>query len=72
MPREPIYMKVDIGGDVVRREAEVEVLLYDRAGKAAVTHMRPRLRPGEILVERLGMIPEIVTDPAFAKSYASV
>lgn len=56
-------MNVSIGGEVVRREAE-PVHLYDRTGKPIATHMRPRLLPGEVLVDRLGTYPAIIQEQA--------
>lgn len=63
MSREPLFMKVDIEGDVVRRQAE-PIHLYDQAGRAVATCMRPILRADEMLVERLGTFPKIVKVPA--------
>jgi hypothetical protein len=53
-------MKVEVGGVIVTRPGVVDVLLYDRTGKPTVSHMRPQLLAGEVLVERLGRIPAIV------------
>jgi hypothetical protein len=53
-------VRVQIGGDVVRREAEVEILARDVMGRPTISHMRPKLYAGEILCERIGMIPVIV------------
>jgi len=58
--RVPPMLSVEVGGAVVRRPGEVHVLQYDAAGKPAVSHMRPKLLPGEILRERPGRIPEII------------
>jgi hypothetical protein len=63
MQREPLYMKVAIGGDVVRREAE-PLHLYDNRGRLIAVRMRPTVRPGEILVDRLGTFPAIIQDVA--------
>lgn len=63
MLREPPYMKVSIGGDVVRRQAE-PLHLYDSTGRIVATCMKPSLHPGELLVERLGAIPKIIREVA--------
>ena len=60
MKREPLYMKVDIGGGVVRRQAEPHHL-YNEAGHPVATYMRPIVRPGEVLVQRLGTFPKIIS-----------
>ena len=61
MDRKAPALRVQIGNEVVLRCGEVEVLARDVAGRPAIMHMRPQLRPGEILCERLGDIPLIVT-----------
>jgi hypothetical protein len=53
-------MKVQIGGDVVRRVGEVEVIARDHTGRPTISRMRPQLYPGEVLVERIGTFPAIV------------
>lgn len=58
--RQPVMMKVEIGGDVVRRVGEVVILARDKAGRPTISHLRPQLLAGEILRERLGRIPEII------------
>jgi hypothetical protein len=63
MSREPLFMKVDIDGDVVRRQA-APLHLYDRTGRIIATYMQPQLRSGEILVERLGTFPKIIREVA--------
>jgi hypothetical protein len=63
MQREPLYMKVSIGGDVVRREAE-PLHLYDNRGRLIATRMQPAVRPGELLVERMGTFPKIIREVA--------
>jgi hypothetical protein len=63
MDREPLYMKVEIGGDIVRREAE-PLHLYDNRGRLIATRMRPSVRPGEVLVDRLGTFPKIIREAA--------
>jgi hypothetical protein len=63
MSREPLHMKVSIGGDVVRRVAD-PLCLYDRTGRIVATYMRPRLEPGEILQERIGTFPAIIQTTA--------
>ena len=57
---EPVMMKVQIGGDVVRRVGEVEILARDHTGRPTISRMRPKLCPGEVLCERLGTFPAIV------------
>lgn len=61
---EPVMMKVQIGGDIVRRAGEVEIIARDLAGRPTISHMRPQLYPGEVLVERLGTFPAIVRSEA--------
>lgn len=61
---EPVMMRVQIGGDVVRRVGEVEILARDHTGRPTISRMRPTLQPGEILVERLGTFPSIVRGAA--------
>ena len=58
--RQPVMMKVEIGGDVVRRVGEVEIIARDLSGRPTISHLRPQLLAGEILRERLGRIPEII------------
>ncbi len=56
-------LRVQIGSEIVLRRAEPNVLECDeQTGRATVVHLRPQLRPGEILVERMGDIPLIVAD----------
>ena len=56
-------LRVQIGSEIVLRRAEPQVLQCDDlTGRAIVVHLRPQLRPGEILVERMGDIPLIVVD----------
>ena len=56
-------LRVQIGSEIVLRRAEPQVLeCDDLTGRATVVHMRPQLRPGEILVERMGDIPLIIAD----------
>jgi len=57
---EPVMMRVQIGGDVVRRVGHVEVLACDLEGRPTISHMQPQLFPGEQLVERLGTFPAII------------
>jgi hypothetical protein len=54
------YMKVYVGGDVVRRRAEVRVVACDLSGNPLAIEMRPVLNRGEILCEHIGMIPSIL------------
>lgn len=63
MSREPLFMKVDIAGEVVRRQAEPHHL-YNERGQLVATCMRPIVRPGELLVERLGTFPKIISEMA--------
>ena len=58
--REPLLMKVEIGGAVEHRQAE-PVQLYNEAGLPIATYMRPIVRPGEGLVQRLGTFPTIIS-----------
>jgi len=62
--REVPSLRVQIGSEIVLRRAEPHVLERDFSGRPTVVHLRPQLRPGEILCERLGEIPLIVCDPA--------
>ncbi|WP_305821375.1 hypothetical protein [Massilia brevitalea] len=56
-------LRVQIGSEIVLRRAEPNVLeCDDLTGRATVVHLRPQLRPGEILVERMGDIPLIIAD----------
>lgn len=56
-------LRVQIGSEVVLRRAEPHVLECDElTGRATVVHLRPQLRHGEILCERMGEIPLIVVD----------
>jgi hypothetical protein len=54
-------MRVEVAGAVVSRPGQLEVLLYDRTGRPTISRIRPQLLPGEVLVERAGMIPQIVS-----------
>lgn len=63
MEREPLFLQVEIGGEVVHREAE-PLHLYDERGQHVFTRMRPVVRPGEILVDRLGTFPRIIQELA--------
>lgn len=58
----PPMMRVQIGGDVVRRIGQLEILERDVDGRPTVSHMRPAIYPGEFLVERLGTFPAIIKD----------
>lgn len=55
-------LRVQIGSKIARRRAEPHVLERDLTGRPTIVHLRPQLRPGEILCERMGEIPLIVTD----------
>jgi hypothetical protein len=55
------YMKVAMGGDVIRRRAIVSVIGHCFGGPD-IEHARPQLHEGEILCERIGMIPLIRQD----------
>lgn len=56
-------LRVQIGSEIVLRRAEPHVLECDElTGRATVVHLRPQLRPGEILCERMGDIPLIIAD----------
>lgn len=62
MERTVPSLRVQIGSEIVLRRAEPQVLERDQAGRATIVHLSPQLRPGEILVERLGDIPMIIVD----------
>lgn len=63
MDRPVPSLRVQIGSEIVLRRAEPRVLeCDDLTGRATVVHLRPQLRPGEILVERMGDIPLIIAD----------
>ena len=63
MDRQVPSLRVQIGSEIVLRRAVPQVLeCDDLTGRATVVHLRPQLRPGEILVERLGDIPLIIAD----------
>lgn len=55
-------LRVQLGSEIVLRRAEPQVLERDLTGRATVVHLRPQLRPGEILCERMGDIPLIIAD----------
>lgn len=55
-------LRVQVGSEIVLRRAEPHVLERDATGRATIVHMSPQLRPGEILVERMGDIPLIIAD----------
>jgi hypothetical protein len=57
-------LSVEVDGRVVSRPGQVEVLLYDHTGRPAVSHLVPRLEPGEMLVERIGTFPAIIRTSA--------
>lgn len=61
--REPLLMKVEIAGAVVHRQAE-PLYLYNELGQLVATCMRPIVRPGELLVERIGTFPKIISESA--------
>ena len=63
MARPAPTLRVQIGQEIVLRTAVLEVLARDASGRPTIGRMRPQLRPGEILCERLGDIPMIVTEP---------
>jgi hypothetical protein len=52
-------MSVELDGEVVRRPGTLDVMLYDCTGKPVASRLRPQLNPGEVLRERVGMIPVI-------------
>ena len=63
MERPVPSLRVQIGSEIVLRRAEPQVLESDDlTGRATVVHLRPQLRPGEILCERMGDIPLIIVD----------
>ncbi len=55
-------LRVQLGSEIVLRRAEPHALERDLTGRATVVHLRPQLRPGEILCERMGDIPLIIVD----------
>jgi hypothetical protein len=38
------------------------VLKHDSTGRPTISHMRPKLEPGELLQERPGRIPAIIQE----------
>ncbi len=63
MDRPVPSLRVQIGGEIVLRRAVPQVLeCDDLTSRATVVSLRPQLRPGEILVERMGDIPLIIAD----------
>ena len=57
-------LRVQIGSEIVLRRAEPQILEQDLVGRVTVVRLRPQLRPNEILCERPGDIPVIITDPS--------
>ncbi|TQK10231.1 hypothetical protein [Herbaspirillum sp. SJZ107] len=55
-------LRVEVGGQIVRRVGEVEILAHDPLGRPTIARMRPQLLAGEVLRERLGTIPEIIQE----------
>ena len=62
MTRPAPTLRVQLGQEIVLRAGVLEVLARDASGRATIGRMRPQLRPGEILCERYGDIPMIVTE----------
>ncbi len=62
--RDVPMMRVEVNGAAERRPGVLDVLQYDRTGKPTLSRMRPQLLPGEVLVERAGQIPIIVSEAA--------
>lgn len=60
MTRQAPSLRVQIGDEIVLRRGSVEVLACDIEGRPTIMHLRPQLRPGEILCERLGDIPLVL------------
>lgn len=58
----PPMLKVEVGGQIVRRVGEVEILARDPLGRPTISRMRPKLLAGEVLRERLGTFPEITQE----------
>lgn len=58
--RAPVFVRVEIDGKEERRQAVPHVLLYDHKGLPQVVATRPELAGDEQLIERLGMIPQII------------
>lgn len=63
MLRDPVFVRVEIDGREERRQAE-PFYLYNSAGQLVATALRPTLRVGEQLVERLGTYPKIIRETA--------
>jgi len=62
MSRPAPSLRVQIGQEIVLRTAVLEVLARDASGRPTIAHLSPEVRPGEILCERMGDIPMIVTE----------
>ena len=63
MQRDPVFVRVEIEGREERRQAE-PLHLYNSAGHLIATALRPTVRLGEFLVERLGTYPKIIRETA--------
>lgn len=59
--RQAPQMRAELAGVIVTRPGVLQVL-QSVDGKPTVSRMVPQLDPGEQLVERLGMIPEIIKE----------
>lgn len=66
MDRQAPSLRVQIGEEIVLRRGELQVLERDPSGRPTVVHLRPQVRPGETLCERLGDIPLIVSEAQYA------
>jgi hypothetical protein len=58
--RQAPQMRAEVAGVIVTRPGVPVVLYRDAQGSPTVVHIQPMLEPGEILLERSGMIPEII------------
>jgi hypothetical protein len=63
--RQAPQMRVEVAGIATTRPGVVQVLRSDSAG--TITCVRPQLEPGETLLERPGMIPEIIKEADMPK-----
>lgn len=57
------FMKVRIGGDVVRRRS-ISHYIFTISGDIVCTYVKPELQKNEILLEVIGGMPEILQPPA--------
>ena len=64
MPRDPVYVRVEIDGLEESRLAMPEVLLYDSTGRPVLVGVKAQTHEGEILERRAGLIPRIIRERA--------